>query len=160
MAQARASTFWTFIGILVLLHLTLRVGLGLTVIPDLITAALLLGARRLAGWHAALYGLVLGILADSLAVVGFGATAVAYVIVGYLGSRSRSLFEGESHLFAFVYVFLGGWLVEAIRYFTSGAAGRGIPLSYLLADAALGALYLAIAAVVAMIAYRAVTGNR
>jgi rod shape-determining protein MreD len=157
---ARTTTFWTFIAILLLLHLSLRVGLGLTVIPDLITVALLLGARRVSGWRAALLGLLLGILADALAVVGFGATAVAYVIVGYLGSRSRSLFEGESYLFGFVYVFIGGWLIDAIRFFVGGAMGRGTPLSYLLADAALGALYLAIAAVVAMIGYRAVTGHR
>ena len=160
MAAARTTTFWTFICILVLLHLVLRVGLGLAVIPDLITVALLLGARRLAGWHAALYGLLLGILADSLAVVGFGATAVAYVIAGYLGSRSRSLFEGESYLFVFVYVFIGGWLVDAVRFFMGGAMGRGTPLSYLGADAALAALYMAVAAVVSMMAYRAATGHR
>jgi hypothetical protein len=36
-------------------------------VPDLITVALLLGARRLGGWQAALFGLVLGLLADALA---------------------------------------------------------------------------------------------
>ena len=157
---ARTTTFWTFIGILLLAHLTLRVGLGLAVVPDLITVALLLGARRLGGWQAALYGLVLGLLADSLAVVGFASTAVAYVVVGYLGSRSRSFFEGESYLFIVLYVFLGGWLIDAIRFIVGGAAGRGVPFSYLVGDAALSALYLTVAAVASMIAYRAVTGHR
>ena len=157
---SRTTTFWTFIAILLLIHLTLRVGLGLDVVPDLITVALLLGARRLGGWQAALYGLVLGLLADSLAVVGFASTAVAYVVVGYLGSRSRNFFEGESYLFIVLYVFLGAWLIDALRFLVGGAAGRGVPYSYLMGDAALGALYLMFAAVVSMIAYRAFTGHR
>lgn len=160
MTARTGPTFWVFIGVLVLLHLVVRLALGFTFVPDLLVVALLLGARRLGGPAAALFGLVLGVLADSLAVVAFGASAVAYVIAGWIGSRSRNLFEGDSYLFVFVYVFLGAWLVEALRFFVGGARGRGEEPMMLLTEVPLTALFTAIAAVVALIAYRAVTGRR
>jgi rod shape-determining protein MreD len=157
---SRSTSFWTFIVILILLHLVLRLVLGLTVVPDLIVVAALLGGRRLGGWRAALYGLVLGVLADSLALVGFGATAVAFVVVCYLGSRSRNFFEGDSYLFITVYAVMGAWLVEIIRFVAGGAMGRGIDPGYLVGSGLLSALYVAAAAVVSLIAYRAITGHR
>jgi rod shape-determining protein MreD len=129
-------------------------------VPDLLVVALLLGARRLGAPGAALYGLLLGILADSLALVAFGASAVAYVVVGFLGSRSRNLFEGDSYLFVFFYAFFGSWLVEAIRFFVGGAMQRGQEPMLLVTEGALMALYTAIATVIALIAYRAFSGRR
>lgn len=157
---SRSTTFWTFIAVLILLHLVLRLALGLTVIPDLMVVAALLGGRRLGGWSSALYGLLLGILADSLSLVGFGATAVAFVVVCYIGSRSRNFFEGDSYLFIAVYAVVGAWLVEAIRFLAGGSLGRGLDAGYLLTGGLLNALYVAAAAVVSLIAYRAITGHR
>lgn len=157
---ARKSTFWGFIVVLVLVHLTFRLALGMTMVPDLIVVATLLGARRLGPPSASLLGLVLGVLADSLAVIAFGASAVAFVIVAYLGSRSRNLFEGDSYLFVAVYAFLGAWLIAALRYFVGGFMQRGEPLSYLISVVPLQSLYVAIAAVVSLIAFRAITGGR
>ncbi|HEX6307910.1 MAG TPA: rod shape-determining protein MreD [Longimicrobiales bacterium] len=157
---SRATTFWTFIVILVLLHLVLRLALGMTLVPDLIVVAALLGARRLGGWQAALLGLGLGVLADSLALVGFGATAVALVVVCYLGSRSRNLFEGDSFIFIAVYAFVGAWLVEVIRFMTGGPTLQGAGAGYLVSGALLSALAVAAATVVSLIAYRAISGER
>lgn len=157
---SKSRSFWTFIFVLILLHLAVRLGLGVALLPDLLVVALLLGARRLGAWQAALFGLVLGILADSLALVAFGATSVAFVVVGYLGARSRNLFEGDSYLFVIVYAFFGAWLIEAIRYLVGGYMGRGVGAGYLLTQASLSSLYIAIAAVVSLIAYRGITGNR
>jgi rod shape-determining protein MreD len=157
---SRSTTFWTFIGILILLHFVLRLALGLIVVPDLLVVAALLGGRRLGGWQSALYGLLLGLLADSLALVGFGATSVAFVVVCYMGSRSRNFFEGDSYLFIASYAILGAWLVEVIRFFAGGAMGRGVDLGYLVRGGLLNALYVAAAAVVSLIAYRAITGHR
>jgi rod shape-determining protein MreD len=156
----RAASFWTFILVLILLHLTLRLGLGFDALPDLLVVAALLGARRLGGPAAALFGLLLGVLADALAVVAFGATAVAFVVACWLGSRSRNIFEGESYLFLVVYVFLGAWLIDAIRFFVGGAAGRGEVPMMLLRQAPLTALFTAVAAVVAVVTYRAISGRR
>lgn len=160
MAARNGRAFWVFIFVLVLLHLVLRLALGLTVIPDLIVVAALLGARRLGGWQAALFGLVLGVLADSLALTAFGATAVAFVIVCYLGSRSRNFFEGDSYAFVTLYVFLGAWLAEAIRFAVGGAWQRGSPWMDVVTATPLAALYIALAALVALISYRVITGNR
>jgi rod shape-determining protein MreD len=157
---SRSTSFWTFIVILILLHLVLRLALGLTIVPDLIVVAALLGGRRLGGWQSALYGLLLGILADSLALVGFGATSVAFVLVCYLGSRSRNFFEGDSYLFIAMYALLGAWLVEVIRFFAGGAMVREVSAGYLVSGGLLNALYVAAAAVVSLIAYRAITGHR
>jgi cell shape-determining protein MreD len=157
---SRTTSFWTFIGILILLHLALRLALGITVIPDLIVVAALLGGRRLSGWQSALYGLVLGILADSLALIGFGATSVAFVIVCYLGSRSRNFFEGDSYLFIGLYAILGAWIIEAVRWLAGGAMSRGVDAAWLVSGGLLNALYIAAAAIVSLIAYRAITGHR
>lgn len=157
---ARSTTFWLFITVLVLLHLFLRLGLGLTMVPDLLVVATLLGARRLGTPGATLLGLALGLLADSLALVAFGASAVAFVVANFLGSRSRNLFEGDSYLFVSVYAFLGAWLIEAIRFVAGGYRGRGMAYGHLITDAPLESLYIAIAAVVSLIAYRALTGHR
>ena len=156
----RSVAFWTFIAVLVLLHLLLRLGAGLAFVPDLLVVAALLGARRLGGAMAAGYGLLLGLIADSLSTVAFGATAVAFVIVCYLGSRSRDLFEGDSFLFILVYVFLCTWLAEAIRFAVGGAVQRGARPWVLLTSTPLAALYTGLAAFTALLAYRAATGNR
>ncbi|MGH7447194.1 MAG: hypothetical protein ACREK1_00930 [Longimicrobiales bacterium] len=156
---SRSTSFWTFIGILILLHLVLRLALGLTAVPDLIVVAALLGGRRLGGWSSALYGLLLGILADSLALVGFGATSVAFVVVCYIGSRSRNFFEGDSYLFIAFYAVVGAWLVEIIRFFAGTAVGLGLDAGYLVAGGLLNALYVAAATIVSLIAYRAITGH-
>lgn len=157
---SRSTSFWTFIGLLILLHLVMRLALGLTIVPDLIVVAALLGGRRLGGWQSALFGLLLGILADSLALVAFGATSVAFVVVCYIGSRSRNFFEGDSYLFIAFYAVIGAWLVEVIRFFAGGAMARGLDMGYLVGAGLLNALYVAAAAVISLIAYRAITGHR
>ena len=157
---SRSTSFWTFIGILILLHLVLRLALGLSIVPDLLVVAALLGGRRLGGWQAALYGLLLGVLADSLALISFGATSVAFVVVCYIGSRSRNLFEGDSYLFIAFYAIMGAWLVEVIRFFAGGSMGRGLEPGYLVTGGLINALYIAAATFVSLIAYRAITGNR
>lgn len=157
---SRSTAFWVFIAVLIVLHLVLRLALGITIVPDLLVVAALLGGRRLGGWQSALFGLVLGVLADSLALVGFGATSVAFVIVCYLGSRSRNLFEGDSYLFIAFYAFIGAWLVEVIRFVVGGSMGRGLSPGYLVGGGLLNALYIAAAAVVSLIAYRAISGRR
>ena len=157
---SRTSAFWTFIVVLILLHLTFRVGFGLLFVPDLLVVAALLGSRRLGGAAAAGFGLGLGILADALATVGFGATAVAFVIVCYLGSRSRNLFEGDSFLFILCYVFAGAWLIELIRFLLDGSVQRGEAWMTLVTMVPLLALYTGIAGFVSLLAYRGATGYR
>src|SRR5690554_5327790 len=118
MTASRAWTFWAFIALLVALDFVLHIAIGLgSTAPDLLTVALLLGARRLSGAGAAALGLVLGLLRDALSLIAFGAEVITLTVLGYLGARSRDLFIGEGMLFIGAYLFVGKWLHDVI-YFT------------------------------------------
>jgi rod shape-determining protein MreD len=149
--------FWTFIIILVVLHLVAHVALGWRgLAPDLLTIALLLGVRRLTGSGAAGLGLALGLLNDGLSLEAFGALAVTYAVVGFLGARSRDLFEGDSLLFVAVYIFLG----KVLRDVLYQTLTRIEPWSDLWSTTPLAALYAAVAGVIALTLYRAATSDR
>ena len=150
--------YWVFIGILVFMHFALRVGFGLEErSPDLLTVATLFAARRLRSTGAALLGLLLGVLADALSLIAFGASAVALAIVGFLGARSRDMFEGDSILFVTIYLFIGVWLREAIQALVSR---QGIEWSMLYTSAPVSAVYAAVAGIVALGVFRAVADER
>ena len=150
--------YWVFIGILVFMHFALRVGFGLEErSPDLLTVATLFAARRLRSTGAALFGLLLGVLADALSLIAFGASAVALSIVGFLGARSRDMFEGDSILFVTIYLFIGVWLREAIQALVSR---QGIEWSMLYTSAPVSAIYAAAAGIIALGVFRAVADER
>lgn len=149
--------FWIFIILLVVVHLGVHVGVGIRgLAPDFLTVALLLGSRRLSGSGAAGLGLALGVLNDALSLTAFGAMAVTYAIVGFIGARSRDLFEGDSLLFVAVYIFLGKLLRDLIYL----ALTRSAPWSDLWSVTPIAALYAAIAGLVALMLYRAATSDR
>ncbi|HSH45483.1 MAG TPA: rod shape-determining protein MreD [Longimicrobiales bacterium] len=148
-------SFWIFMAILVVLHFVLHLSLGLgRSAPDLLTLAVLLGARQFHGPGAAALGFGLGLLEDAVSVGAFGAAAMTQTVVGYLGARSRDLFVGESLLFLVLYLFLGKWLHDALYYLIAPAVRRGEPVLALLVDAPLAALYVAAVGFVAILAYR------
>lgn len=160
MTASRAWTFWAFIALLVALDFVLHIAIGLgTTAPDLLTVALLLGARRLGGAGAAALGLVLGLLRDALSLIAFGAEVITLTLLGYLGSRSRDLFIGEGLLFTAVYLFVGKWLHDVIYFMIAGAAVRGPTVTRLLVEAPIAAAYAAVAGTVAFLLYRLVSGE-
>ena len=155
--RSRPVGFWIFIIILVVLHFGVHVALGVrTMAPDLLTVALLLGVRRLTGAGAAGLGLALGILNDALSLSAFGALAVTYAIIGFLGARSRDLFEGDSLLFVAAYIFIGKLLRDALYQLLT----RSQPWSDLCTVSLLASLFAALAGVVALTLYRAATSDR
>lgn len=158
---ARGWSYWAFIFLVVLTHFVLRLAIGLPWgTPDLITIAALLAARRLSGAQAAGLGLLLGILDDGLTVNSFGAAAVALTVVSYVGARSRDLFEGDSLLFLVVYLFLGKWLRDALVYLLDRDLASIEPVSEIFLGMPVAAAVAAVAGMVAMILYRAATGER
>lgn len=160
MPQRTSPSFWVFIIVLVVLHLVLHVAAGLaTTAPDLMIVAVLLCARRLSGSVASAVGLALGLLTDALSLTTFGALALANTIVGFLGARSRDLFEGDSMLFIAVYIFLGKWLRDVI-YFAMTRSAHAETWGSMLTAAPIAAGFAAIAAIVSMMLYRAATGDR
>lgn len=160
MASRGNLSFWIFIFVVVLAHFILHVAIGMgTSTPDLLTVAVLLASRRLSGAFSAVVGLLLGVLVDALSLTSFGANALAYAIVGFLGARSRDLFEGDSLLFVGVYIFLGKWVRDAI-FLMLTRSGTGDTWGSLLTFSPIAAVYAAISAMVALTLYRAATGER
>ena len=152
MARSK-SGFSIFVAVLILVHLLLHVGLGIgESAPDLMTVAVLLAARRMRATTAAILGLLLGVLEDSLALVSFGASAVAFSFVALVGARSRDLFEGDSLLFVAVYLFLGKVLRDAIHVLLTAAES-----DMLTSSTPLAALYATVAGLIALGVYRAIT---
>lgn len=147
--------FWVFIGLLVVLHFVLHLGLGIgPAAPDLLTVAVLLSARQAAGGAAAAVGFFLGLLEDAVSLGAFGAAAATQTVVGYLGARSRDLFVGDSALFLALYLFLGSWLQDALYYGLAAVVRRGGPVHALLVQAPIAAAYAAVAGTVAVLLYR------
>lgn len=154
-------SFWIFIALLVVLHFALHLSFGLDrSAPDLLTVAVLLGARQLSGGRAAAYGFLLGLLEDGVSLAAFGAAAVTQTIIGYVGARSRDLFVGDSLLFLGLYLFLGKWARDALYYGVAVGVRRGEPVSTLLLQAPMAALYAAAAGVIGIVAYRSLARTR
>jgi rod shape-determining protein MreD len=160
MAQRTGASFWIFIAVLVVAHLVLHVAIGLTTVaPDLMTVAVLLAARRVKGSAGAAIGVAIGLLTDALSLTTFGALALVNGIVGFLGARSRDLFEGDSMLSVAVYVFIGKWLRDAL-YFLVTKSAHDDPWSVLITSAPIAAIFAAVSALFALMLYRAATGER
>lgn len=157
MAGRNSTAFWIFIIVLVVLHFGVHVAMGIRgLVPDFLTIALLLGSRRLSGAGAAGLGLALGLLNDALSITSFGALAVTYSIVGFLGARSRDMFEGDSLLFVTAYIFLGKWVRDLLYQFLAHPQ----PWSYMWSGALLAGLITAVGGVIALTLYRAATNDR
>jgi hypothetical protein len=135
-----------------LLHVTLGIGRAA---PDLLTLALLIGARRVRAGPAAGMGLGFGLLEDSLSALTFGAASATYAVLGVLGSRSRDVFVGESLLFIGLYLFCGKWLHDILYMVLADSARSGGLLSAILVEAPIGALYMTGVGLFVMGAYRA-----
>jgi rod shape-determining protein MreD len=161
MATRSTPAFWVFFVLLVVANFVLHIGLGLgRSAPDFLTVALLLGVRRVRGSVAAALGLILGLLQDSLSVTAFGADALVLTVLGFLGARSRDLFEGDSLLFVAAYLFLGKWLHDLGYWALAGGGARSDFVGQMLLQAPLSALYAAGAGLVALLVFRAATGEK
>lgn len=154
--------FWLFIVALTALHFLLHLTFGLAgpLIPDLLTLAVLLGARQVSSAGASLLGFALGLLSDALSITAFGANALALTVVAFLGARSRNLFIGESVLFVAVYLFIGKWLHDSLHYLLARDLYRADAAAALLVDFPLAALYLSAIGVVLMLLFRSATRLR
>jgi len=157
----RRWPFVLFVVVLIVLHLFLKVGLGIGFwAPDLLTIALLLAARRMpAGWAAGL-GLAIGLIRDSVNLTTFGSDMVVMTVLGFLGSRTRDYFVGDSVFFLGIYLFLGKWLHDAMYFVVSRSIGTRDIVSSLLVEAPIAAALSAFAGLIAFSAYRAFARER
>lgn len=101
--------------LLVALHFVLRPFLGDSrAAPDLLLLALLVYAIRARPGQAAIAGFVVGLVADSLTPVAFGAGAFAHTCVGYLAAWGKAVFFAESVPVSAAFIFVGSWLRDLL----------------------------------------------
>jgi rod shape-determining protein MreD len=100
--------------LLVVLHYTLRPALAWRAPVDFLVIALLLVAVRARPGVAAMAGLALGLLADSMNPASFGAGALAMTIVGFAASWLKAAFFADNLALNGIFVFLGKWLFDLI----------------------------------------------
>lgn len=142
---------WVVSAVLVVLHLSLHVGLGIGgAAPDLLTVALLLTAREVGLGGGAGIGLLLGLLEDALTVLAFGANSVAMTLLGVIGGVTRDLFVGDSLVFLVSYFVLGKFARELVHWVVVGDALREPFLTQVLMGGLLGGLYAAVAGILVM----------
>jgi len=142
------------------LHFLLHVGLGIgSGAPDLLTVALLLGAREVRVGSAAGLGFVFGILEDALSVIAFGANALTLSVLGILGATTRELFVGDSWLFVVSYFFIGKWLRDTVHWVLVGEEFRRPFTEQLLVHGVGSAAYAALIGVVVLVV-TGVSSNR
>lgn len=153
------GTRWQFVGLiagLVILHFVLRVGLGLGFyVPDLLTVALLLAARRMRAGAAAGLGVLLGVLDGAVNPFTMGASALVLAVLGYLASRSRELLAGDSPVLLVAFLALGKYLFDLFLWGVLSSRGLAGPASVLFTLSPLAALYAAAAGLAAVTVYRA-----
>jgi rod shape-determining protein MreD len=102
--------------ILVLLHYTLRPLLGWRAPMDFLLLALLLASIRVRPAIAALIGLAMGLVADSLTPESLGAAAIAMTIVGYLASWLKAVFFADNLALNAFFFFAGKWIFDLIYF--------------------------------------------
>ena len=100
--------------ILIVLNYTLRPLLGWRASIDFLLIALVFGAVRMRPAGAALYGFVLGIAADSLALGAFGAGALAATIVAFSASWLKAVFFADNLALNAFFLFVGKWLFDLV----------------------------------------------
>jgi rod shape-determining protein MreD len=126
-----ARTLIAFV-VLVLLHFTLRPLLGWRVGPDFLVIALLLVAIRVRPGTAAVLGLLMGIVADSIELHAFGAGALAMCCVGFAASWLKAVFFADDMFLNAFFFFSGKWAFDVIFLLAERRVGGGELLRELL----------------------------
>src|SRR5215217_3009938 len=101
--------------ILIVLHYTLRPLLAWRASIDFMIVALLLGSVRMRPGAAAVYGFILGLVADSLGASVFGAAALGMSVVGFAASWLKAVFFADNLALNGFFFFLGKWVFDLIR---------------------------------------------
>lgn len=136
--------------VLVLLHLVLRVALGIgDGAPDFFLVAVLLMGREGGVLWGALMGFSMGLMEDALSMLAFGANSVALTVSGIVGGITRDLFVGDSRVFVPVFLFLGKWLRDLVYWMVAPSVTREPLTEALFTRGPVLAAYTALAGIVA-----------
>ncbi|CAN5837902.1 hypothetical protein BH11GEM2_BH11GEM2_19640 [soil metagenome] len=146
--------------ILILLHYTLRPLLAWRASPDFLIIALLIVSVRVRPGFAAVFGFLVGLSSDSVALGGFGAGALAMTLIGFGWSRLKAVFFADSALLNGFFLFLGKWAYEVVMHLTERRMSGAELLMQLFVWSALSAAVTAVAGVLALMALRPVLETR
>jgi rod shape-determining protein MreD len=134
--------------LLIMMHYTVRPLLAWRTSVDFLLIALVFGSVRIRPAAAAVFGLVLGLATDSLALGAFGAGALAATIVGFASSWLKAVFFADNLALNAIFLFAGK-LVFDLVYVLMSRRTQGLEmLSQLLLWTPLAALVTAVAGVV------------
>jgi len=100
--------------IMIALHYTLRPLLGWRASIDFLLIALVFGSVRTRPAAAAVFGLFLGLAADSLSPGAFGAGALAATIVGFSSSWLKAVFFADNFALNAIFLFAGKWVFDFV----------------------------------------------
>jgi rod shape-determining protein MreD len=141
--------------LLMALHFILRPFLGDSrVAPDLLLLALLVFAIRGRPRDGAIGGFVVGLVADSLTPVAFGAGMLAHTCVGYLAAWGKAVFFAESVLVSAGFFFAGTWLRDLLVLVTGRHMAESALLWQLVVWSPLKALTTAVAGILVLLLFR------
>lgn len=147
-------------GILIVLHFTLRPLLAWKAGIDFILIALVFASVRMRPGVAAVFGLLLGLAADSLSVNAFGASGLGMTVVGYAASYLKAVFFADNVALNGFFLFIGKWVFDVIFYLMAGQLGGAELVMQLLVWSSLSAAVTAIAGVLALTLLRPVLEAR
>ena len=117
---------------LVIMHFTVRPLLGNDrLAPDFLLLALMFFAIRSRPSSAAVAGFSVGIVADALTPLAFGAGALAHTVVGYLQAWAKAVFFPDN-LFVTTGLLLGGVWVRNSLVLLAGGQMHGVELIWAL----------------------------
>jgi rod shape-determining protein MreD len=136
--------------ILIVLQYTLRPLLAWRASIDFMIVALLLGSVRLRPGAAAVYGFLLGLVADSLAVSGFGTAALGMSIVGFAASWLKAVFFADNLALNGFFLFLAKWAFDLIFLIVGHRARGGELVMQMFVWSPLSAAVTAVAGVIAL----------
>jgi rod shape-determining protein MreD len=147
--------------LLVTLHFLLRPFLGdARIAPDLLLLALMIYAIQARPGDAAIAGFVVGLVADALTPVAFGAGALAHTCVGYLAAWGKAVFFAESIPVSAGFFLVGTWLRDLVVLLAGRHLGERMLLWQLAVWSPLKALTTAVAGVIVLAVFRRWLGVR
>ena len=91
--------------------------------PDFLLIALLIYSIRTSPGPASVAGFLVGLLADALNPVAFGAGAMSHTVVAYLAAWGKAVFFAENLLVSAGFFFAGTMIRDLLTQLSSGLAG-------------------------------------
>lgn len=122
--------------------------------PDFLMLALLVYAIRARPGPAAAAGFLVGLLADSLTPVAFGAGVLAHTVVGYLAAWGKAVFFAENLMVNAGFFFVGTWVRDLLVLVAGRHVDDGVLVWQLALWSPLRALTTAVAGALTLFIFR------